>query len=51
MTTYHATINLTFDAISEDQALEVAKLFASIGANSPLQCFKVDVEVDDVEEL
>jgi hypothetical protein len=50
MTEYHATINLTFDAISEEQALEIAKLFASIGANSPLQPFKVETEVDDVEE-
>jgi hypothetical protein len=51
MTEYHATINLTFHAISEDQALEIAKLFASIGANSPLQPFKVETEVDDVEAL
>lgn len=50
MTEYHATINLTFDAVSEDQALEVAKLFASIGANSPLMPFKVETDIDDVEK-
>lgn len=51
MKTFTATLNLHFSAISEEQALEIAKLCATLMQNHPMLIFNVAVEVDKVEEL
>jgi len=56
MTSFHATLNLTFDARDEEQALEIAQacrqvILAFQGTNlHAVQPYKVAVDIDDVEE-
>lgn len=52
MRSFHATLNLTFDAVDEVQALEIAQACKAVITSSQLrlQPYKVDVDIDDVEE-
>ena len=52
MRDFHATLNLTFQAKDEEEALEIAKICRDAITSSNLGAvpFKIDVDIDDVEE-
>lgn len=55
MKTFHVTLNLTFDAKDEQEALDIAKACKELITNLPtrlqhMQPYKVGVDIDDVEE-
>lgn len=61
MKSYHATLNLTFEAHNEEEALEIAQVCrdaivlilagsGQVSKNLGSQSYKVKVDIDDVEE-
>lgn len=50
MTSFHATLNLTFDAGDLEEAAEIAEACKRSIAEYSKQPFKVDVDIDDIEE-
>ena len=51
MTTYHATLSLTFDAQDPEEAMFIAMICRNAIAEYERQPYKVEIEVDDVETL
>lgn len=50
MREFHATLNLTFDADDEEEALFIATICRNAVAEYERQPYKVEIEVDKVEE-